>query len=725
MDASATARLPLPSPDEIRQLPPDGGPRFNRLVFEKSPYLLQHAANPVDWRPWGDEAFAEARRRDVPVFLSVGYATCHWCHVMEHESFEDGEVAALMNERFVCIKVDREERPDIDSVYMAVTQLLTHQGGWPMTIVMTPEKEPFFAGTYFPKQSRMARIGMVDLLPQLAQAWIEQKDDIAKSAASIQNALQRMTAGAPGDLPGEAELRQAYEQLNYQFDAHFGGFGSSPKFPVPHNLSFLLRHFRRTGDDTALHMVKQTLQAMSRGGIYDHVGFGFHRYSTDEHWLLPHFEKMLYDNALLAIAYTEYYQITADQDASRVAQELLTYVLRDMTLPEGGFASAEDADSEGVEGKFYVWTPEEIREVLGQDDADFFCAVFHIVDGGNFHDEATGRKSGENIPHLRQPLEEIAEKHELSIGALRQRIAGCRERLFAHRDRRVHPLKDDKVLTDWNGLMIAALSRASRGIGDQSYAEHARRAADFLLSHLRTPAGRLLKRWREGEAGLPGHLEDYAFTVWGLIELYEATFEVRWLREASALSDAMIHHFHDAERGGFFQTADDSEKLLVRGKDAYDGAIPSGNGVAALALYRLGRMLGREDLEDVAEGTIKAFGGSLKERGVGHTMMLQAVDFAAGPTREIVVAGDPEHPQFAAMADFVRRKFYPNTVVVHRPADDNAEIIALAPYLKEMRPREGRPTVYFCENFACQQPIVAMDQLVSTMQKLAPRPAKR
>ena len=698
------SRKALPTAAELAALPADGGPEYNRLVFEKSPYLLQHAANPVDWYPWGEEAFAAARAADKPIFLSIGYSTCHWCHVMERESFEDEEVAALMNESFVCVKVDREERPDLDHVYMTVTQAMTGSGGWPMTVVLTPEARPFFAGTYFPKESRYGRRGMLDLIPLIADVWKEKRREVLRDAERITQMLVSASSGAPGDVPGERVLALAQEQLASRFDPAWGGFGNAPKFPTPHNLTFLLRRSLRTGDARPRDMVTTTLERMRAGGIWDHVGFGFHRYSTDRVWLVPHFEKMLYDQALLALAYTAAWQATGDAALRRTAEEIFTYVLRDMTSPEGGFFSAEDADSEGVEGRFYVWTLDEVRAVLAEEDAALFARVYELRPEGNFHDEASGEATGANIPHLERDVGAWARALELEEPELRARLERCRAALFAAREERVHPLKDDKILTDWNGLMIAALARAAGAFDEPRYARAAARAADFALVYLTTGEGRLRKRYRQGEAGLPGTLEDHAFLAWGLLELYEADFDPRWLRAAIRITDEMVAHFADPEDGGFFLSADDGEELIVRAKDVYDGALPSGNSVAALVLMRLGRITAEERYEKLGEGTLRAFAGAVAQGPAAFTQLLEAVDFLVGPTYEVVVAGDPAAADTRALLAELRGRFVPPKVLLLRPNGDEPEIARLAPYTAAQEARGGRATVYVCRDFACDAP---------------------
>ncbi|MHC5077701.1 MAG: thioredoxin domain-containing protein [Planctomycetota bacterium] len=501
----------------------------NRLAGEKSPYLLQHAKNPVHWYPWGKEAFERARKEDKPIFLSIGYSTCHWCHVMAHESFEDPEVARLMNEAFVNIKVDREERPDIDGIYMKFCLMMTGSGGWPLTIVMTPDKKAFFAGTYFPKRSVPGRIGMMDLVPRLRDLWRTRKEEICASAEEVLSVAKRSADFTPGEGLAVSDLKRATRQLAARFDEKRGGFGTAPKFPSPHHLLFLLRYWKRTGDSQALHMVERTLQAMGRGGIWDHVGFGFHRYATDADWRVPHFEKMLYDQAGLAMAYTEAFQATQKPAYARTAKEILTYVLRDLKSPEGGFYSAEDADSEGEEGKFYLWKRDEIVALLGKEEGEWVSKALSVREDGNFAEEATGRKTGANILFL-SPSPSDAEREAGGMDLpFEERLEAARRRLYEARERRVHPFKDTKILTDWNGLMIAALAKASQAFGKEEYAKAARDAATFILQTLRGPDGRLLHRYRDGEAGLPAHVDDYAFLIWGLIELAEATFETPFL----------------------------------------------------------------------------------------------------------------------------------------------------------------------------------------------------
>ena len=689
----------------------------NRLQFEKSPYLLQHADNPVEWYPWGNEAFEKARKEQKPIFLSIGYSTCHWCHVMEHESFEDPKVAALMNEVFVSIKVDREERPDIDNIYMTVCQLLTGSGGWPLTIIMTPDKKPFFAGTYFPKTSRFGRIGMLDLVPRICEIWTNEHEKALKTAEQVITALRQYTT--PKSQPVSAYtldskiLQKTADELTKRFDPEYGGFGQAPKFPTPHNLLFLLRYWKRTKDQQILMMVEQTLLAMRLGGIYDHIGFGFHRYSTDEKWLLPHFEKMLYDQALLSMAYIEAYQATGKESYKRTAQEIFMYVLRDMTSPEGGFYSAEDADSEGGEGKFYLWSNEEIERFLDETEAELVTNLFHFEKDGNFRDQSTGMNTGENIVYLQQSLQEIASDLDIEEELLRRRIEQIRRQLFAIREQRIHPHKDDKILTDWNGLMIAALAKGAEVFDEPKYAEAAQRAAHFILEHMREDNGRLLHRYRDGEAALSAHIDDYAFFLWGLLELYETTFDVSYLENALALSSDVFKHFWDDEGAGFYFTADDGEQLPVRQKEIYDGAIPSGNSVAMLNLLRLGRLIADPDFEEQASRLFKSVAENVKQTPSAHTLFMLAVDFAVGPSYEVIIVGDSQADDTQRMLQALRTTFLPNKVVLLRPSEKKTpDILRLAKYIEPYTSVDGKATAYVCRNYICSLPTIEINRML-------------
>ena len=700
-------RAPLPSPEEIAKLPADGGGEFNRLIFEKSPYLLQHARNPIDWWPWGEAAFAEAKKQGKPVFLSIGYTTCHWCHVMEHESFEDPEVAAIINARFLAIKVDREERPDIDEVYMKVTEAMTGSGGWPMTVMLTPDKHPFFAGTYFPKESVAGRPGIKLIATELHKAWMEKRAEVEATALGISVELANMMGGSPGDALDLSLFEKARAQYGERYDEAWGGFTMRPKFPVVTNFSFLLRHHLRTGDAESLVMVEKTLSEIRRGGVYDHLGFGIHRYATDREWLVPHFEKMLYDQALYVIACLEAYQVTGDEAHARNAREVLAYVTRDMTSVTGGFYSAEDADSEGEEGKFYTWKNAEVLEVLGPEDGEFFLATYRFQDEGNFLEEKTHAKNGTNIPHLRSDLTEEE----------RSRLEPIRQKLWEHRETRVHPQKDDKILTDWNGLMISAYARAAQVLGDEADAAIATKAADFVLSKLATEDGRLLKRYRQGEAGLTAHLEDYAFLVRGLLDLYEATFEVRYFEKAVLLQKTLDELFWDEKEGGYFTVAKDAEALIVRAKKLYGGAIPSGNAVSIGNLARLHRMTGDTAYATRTEALIRAFSGEIVEQPAVYPETLCGLDFFFGPTREIVISGEKDAADTKAMIAALRKGFRPNQVILLR-TPENAEALAkIAPYTETQTSLDGKATAYVCRDFSCKAPTTEVAGMMASVEE--------
>ncbi len=677
----------------------------NRLAKEQSPYLLQHAHNPVDWYPWGNGAFEKAVRENKPVFLSIGYATCHWCHVMERESFEDEEVAGLLNQSFVSIKVDREERPDIDGVYMTVCQMLTGAGGWPLTIIMTPEKRPFFAATYIGKHATHGAMGMLDLLPRIADLWENHRAKLGESAEKVTEELLRYSAASQAGVVEERLLRETYDNLAASYDDRYGGFSGAPKFPVPHHLMFLLRYWKRTGEPKALAMVEKTLTAMRQGGIYDHVGFGFHRYSTDQRWLVPHFEKMLYDQALLAIAYTEAFQATRNPLFSKTAGETISYILRKLSGPEYAFYSAEDADSEGVEGKFYVWRTEEVIEVLGREEGELINGLFHMREDGNYAEEGSGgRLTGMNILHLPKTLEEYANLVDIDPLMLKARLETARIRLFNAREKRVPPLLDDKILTDWNGLALAAIAKGARVFNDASLAREARRTADFLLQTMRRPDGTLMHRYRKGDVDIPGNLDDYAFFVWGLIELYETVFDPKYLRAAKELTDTMLRLFGD-EGGGFFFTPANGEELLTRRKEVYDGALPSGNAVAGWNLFRLARFTGDQSYTRHGDSMLAAFGGALVKNPDAYCFSMIALDFALGPTAEVVIAslGDAEHA--AALLKPLNAKFYPKNVVLFAGKDESAELAEIAPYTTGKISEGEEATAYVCRNFTCAMPV--------------------
>ena len=706
------------SQQELEKLAPNGGDQYNRLVFEKSPYLLQHAKNPVDWYPWGDEAFEKARQEEKPIFLSIGYSTCHWCHVMEHESFEDPAVAKLMNQVFVSIKVDREERPDIDNIYMTVCQMITGGGGWPLTIIMTPDKKPFFAGTYIPKDDRYGRMGMMTLIPKIEEIWRAGRQQVLKTAQEIVAELQHSKMSSPGEELDKSILEKAYAKLGSRFDESYAGFGNAPKFPSPHNLLYLLRYWHRTGEERALEMVEKTLQTMRRGGIYDHVGFGFHRYSTDQQWLLPHFEKMLYDQAMLAMAYTEAYQATNKPEYAQTAREIFSYVLRDMTDQKGGFYSAEDADSEAEEGKFYLWTTDEIRQTLGDDKANLVTKVFNLSDRGNFQEQGTGELSGTNILHLQRPLSDNAAELGMSADELYRELESARQKLFEVREQRTHPYKDDKILVDWNGLMIAALAKGAQVLNEPDYANAAMCAADFILRDMRSPDGRLFHRYRDGEAGISAHLDDYAFLIWGLLELYEATFKIRYLEFALDFTKDLLTCFWDEETGGLFFTAEDAEDMIMRQKEIYDGAIPSGNSVAALNLLRLSRITARSEFEDKAWQITKTFADNVRQIPMAYTQLLSALDFGFGPSIEVVIAGKSSSRDTQAMVNAVRRQFSPNKVLLFVPGEIlSPGITRIAKFTKYQTSIDGKATAYVCRDYVCSAPTTDVTRIPGLMQE--------
>jgi uncharacterized protein YyaL (SSP411 family) len=690
-------------------------PNRNRLADETSPYLLQHAANPVDWFPWGEEAIAAAGELDRPIFLSIGYSACHWCHVMEHESFENESIAALMNERFVNIKVDREERPDLDRIYMNAVLALTGRGGWPMSVFLTPDLKPFYGGTYWPPEPRTGMPGFRQVLDHIADAWNTRRPDILTGAEELTEAVTRMGGpqGESSDL-ATGMLANAMNQLVGSADQTHGGFGGAPKFPHPMDLRVLLRCWGRFESDDALDVVRLTLDRMAGGGLYDHLGGGFHRYSTDARWLAPHFEKMLYDNALLTCVYLKAYQATGCEDDARVVRETLDYVLREMTQPAGGFYSTQDADSEGVEGKFFVWSEAEIDQHLDTDAARLFRACYDVSPAGNWE--------GTNILNRSRSHAEMATELGLSADDLTESLEASRRTLFEVRSQRIAPSRDDKILVSWNGLMIAAMAQASQVLGEKKYAAAATRAVDFILDNMRDEAGRLLHSFKDGRARFTAYLDDYAALIDGLVELYQATFETRHLTSAIELAESMRERFGDAETGGFFYTATDHETLITRDKDSQDNATPSGNALAATGLLKLGRLCGRTDFEQAAEKTLRMLSGQIQRVPQASGQALIALDFLLGPTREIVVAEGTAPSETTELLTAIHAQFLPNKVVLCRTAGISDD--ELPPETEHLlagkRPRDGEVTVYVCEQGTCGEPAVgrangtrAIDLLVS------------
>ncbi|MBI2884402.1 MAG: DUF255 domain-containing protein, partial [Candidatus Methylomirabilis oxyfera] len=678
----------------------------NRLIHETSPYLLQHAHNPVDWYPWGEEALRRAREENRPILLSIGYSTCHWCHVMAHESFESERIADLMNRHFVCIKVDREERPDLDAIYMAATTALNQgHGGWPMTVFVTPDLQPFFAGTYFPPRDGLGRPGFPTILKRIAQVWREQPDTLRTQSAEITERL-REAHRTPASLPvGTSEIAAAVAHFAATFDPTFGGFGAAPKFPPATALSLLLRHHQRTGDAHALHMVRTTLDAMARGGIYDQIGGGFARYSTDERWLVPHFEKMLYDNALLARTYLEAFQVTADPFYRRIATEILDYILREMTAPEGGFYSATDADSEGVEGKFYVWTPVEIEAILGGEEARRFCAYYDITPTGNWE--------GRSIPNIRRTVAQVATKLGISVEELAASVDRARPTVYEARRKRVPPGLDDKILTAWNGLMISAMAEGYRVLGEQRYCDAAVRAADFLLSTLLRPDGRLLRTYRKGVAHLDAYLEDYACLCEGLIDLYEAGGAIRYLHEAVRMAEVLLADFVDEESGGFYSTSRDHETLILRHREGTDGATPSANAVAASVLARLSFHLDREEWRRAAERAISAYGKQIALYPHAFAKSLAVTDLLLEGPVELALIGSPGEAGYEALRREVGRHYLPNRIIAHH--DPAAGEPPDFPLVKGKGLAGGQAALYICRNFACQVPITDPTQVAELL----------
>jgi len=687
----------------------------NRLAGEISPYLLQHADNPVDWYPWGPEAIERAKAEQKPIFLSIGYSACHWCHVMAHESFEDAEIARVLNDEFIAIKVDREERPEIDQLYMEAVQMMTGRGGWPLSAFLTPSLEPFYGGTYWPPRTRGGMPGFDEVIRAVADAWKNQRRQAVEQAGQLAGLLRSNDpfARAGGDASLDEELlRGAEKALARSFDRHYGGFGSAPKFPRPVDLRVLLRRWLRTGRDEPLAMVRLTLDKMASGGIYDHLGGGFHRYSTDARWLVPHFEKMLYDNALLATCYLEAWQATGEPEYARIVRETLDYVLRDMTDPAGAFYSTEDADSEGEEGKFYLWTLDQLPSLLGADRAGRFAYVYDVTDGGNFE--------GSNILHRPKTIGQCAARLGLGREALEAELAESRAALRAARSRRVRPGRDDKVLVGWNGLMIEALARAGAALGEPRYVEAAAAASRFLLSHLRDERGRLLHCWRQGRARHRAFLEDYAGLANALVALYEADFDARWIDEAIGLADAILARFAARESGAFYFADEDHPSLIARKMDMLDSSVPSGGGLATTALLQLGKLCGRDDYLASAESALRASIDLIQRAPGGAGQLLLALDTLLGPTPEIVLLGSDDRDATGQVLADLRRRFLPNKVVAFRPAGAAADVSpSLASVFRGKTPLPPGPTMFVCRNFACEAPIAGEEAVRAAIAQLA------
>jgi uncharacterized protein YyaL (SSP411 family) len=687
----------------------------NKLINEKSPYLLQHAYNPVEWFPWCEEAFEKAKKEDKPIFLSIGYSTCHWCHVMEKESFEDEEVAKLMNETFVSIKVDREERPDIDGIYMTVCQMITGSGGWPLTIIMTPDKKPFFAGTYFPKRDRFGRIGMLELIPKLNDIWKNRKQEVLNSADEITNSINKISLKKSYEDIDENILNKAFEEFSRRFDKQFGGFGNAPKFPTPHNLLFLLRYYRKTKNPSALEMVDKTLTEMRKGGIYDHIGFGFARYSTDKYWIVPHFEKMLYDNALLLMAFTEAFQITGKFIFRKTAEEIIEYILRDMTHPERGFYSAEDADSEGEEGKFYLWTEVEVRQLLPQDEADFIIDVFNLKPNGNWYDEARGVRTGNNILHLKKTFKELADDYSIDEEKFYGKLDSIRKKMFEWREKRIHPHKDDKILTDWNSLMISALVRASLVFNNEDFLEAALSADSFIKKYLYDDK-KLLHRFRDGESAIDANLDDYAFYIQAQLDLFEATSDAKFLSTAIKLDKFLYQNFWDENLCGYFFTSVQSEKLIARQKEIYDGAIPSGNSVQLLNLIRLNKITSNISYDELAIKQVRAFTGEINRMPSVFAQFLCGLDFFFGPSFEIIITSKNKSLTENAMKE-ISKIYFPDKVIIQLNENNSSELRGILTYLNDYKLND-EATIYLCQNFVCEKPTNNLDEVIRKIETI-------
>jgi uncharacterized protein YyaL (SSP411 family) len=679
----------------------------NRLADESSLYLRQHANNPVDWYPWGPEALQRAKELDRPIFLSIGYSACHWCHVMAHECFEDPKIGKMLNDHFVSIKVDREERPDVDQIYMTAVQALNQgQGGWPMSVFLTPDMEPFFAGTYFPPDSRHGRPSFPLVLTRIAEAWETRREEVRGSGRQIAEVIRThdLPTGHAGQ-PTKALLEHALTQLRRNFDPIHGGLGQAPKFPRPIDLRLLLRIHRRLGASDALSMVRLTLDKMALGGMYDQLGGGFHRYSTDSRWLVPHFEKMLYDNALLAPAYLEAWQVTGEPFYRQIVEETLDYVLREMTSESGSFYSTQDADSEGQEGKFYVWGEAEIVSILGKETAETFNYVFDVTAAGNWE--------GTNILNCPKTLEQNSKMLRMDIASLRTTLADAKRKLYDARSKRIWPGRDEKILTSWNALAISAFAQAGALFEEPRYLNASERAAEFILKHLRTSNGRLLRTASaDGNGKLNAYLEDYAYVVDAFVTLYGATFEPRWLAEATRLAEVMIEQFRDEKEGGFFSTSRDHEALIARPKEVLDSSIPSGNAVAAMGLLRLATLTGRDDFRQAGEATLVACHGLMEQSPISCGQLLLAVDYYLGPSQEFAVIGSLKDPETTRVLRAIRHPFQPNSVVALRSPDGDDGGIAV---LKD-RTAHGGVTTYICQNFACQAPLVGAEALEKTLE---------
>ena len=683
----------------------------NRLKDESSPYLLQHAYNPVDWYPWSEEAFERARNNDKPIFLSIGYSTCHWCHVMERESFSDPDIARVLNQHYICIKVDREERPDIDQVYMTAAQMLSGTGGWPLSIFMTPEKKPFFATTYIPKESIYGRTGLMDLLPRIASLWRAQRENLLSAADEVANLI-----GTPSELrnrkkPGRDIPVRGYEEILLQFDRVWGGFGGAPKFPMHSHSMFLHRYWKWSGSEKALEMVQKTLEMMARGGIYDHLGFGFHRYSTDRRWMVPHFEKMLYDQAMAVLAYTESFQITGNTRFREVVEDCLSFVARELTSAEGGFFSARDADSEGEEGKYYLWTRQEIRDILTKEEDRVLSLVSHITTQGNFLDPAIGDRTGKNIIHLAIAPGEASKALGMQGDEVFMYFDSARRKLLAARQERPAPSIDDKILTDWNGLMIAAFSSAFKAFQKPEYLETAENAATFIIAHMKDQTGALFHRYRGEKAGIPGMAGDYAYLIWGLIELYSASFRLKYLSYALELENYFSTGFWDEKSGGYYTVSHTAGDLIARQKELYDGALPSPNSVAYSNLIRLFMLTGDVTYRNRAVRLAKLYTISLLKSPASYTFFTGGLMQELGPASQVVIIGEDGAPDTETMIRPLQKAFLPFTTVLLRKPGKNQAMDRVAAFTSAYTMHEEKATAYVCSRHTCKSPTTDADQM--------------
>jgi len=683
----------------------------NRLIDEQSPYLLQHAHNPVDWYPWGEAAFKQASKDDKPVFLSIGYATCHWCHVMERESFSDSEVAELLNRHFISIKVDREERPDIDQVYMIASQILSGSGGWPLSIFVTPDKKPFFAATYLPKESDYGRVGLLDVLPRISGMWHEEREKLLSAADEVISRLQTPPERGRFKRPGRNEPVRCYEELVLQFDNTNGGFGGAPKFPLHSHIMFLHRYWKWSGSEKALQMAQKTLDMMARGGVYDHLGFGFHRYSTDGRWLVPHFEKMLYDQALAVLSYSEAYQITRSELYRQVVSDCLTYVEREMTSPQGGFYSAQDADSEGEEGRYYLWTREEIDSLLTPEENQVFSLISHITTPGNFIDPVLGDRDGKNIIHIAISPHEAAKTLGMPEAHVHEIFDSARETLFSARKTRAAPRTDDKILSDWNGLMIAAYAFAARTFGREEYRVAAEKAVQFILQHLRGSDGSLLHRYRNGEAGIAGMAPDYSFLVWGLLELYAASYKTEYLVHAVELMNVLEKGFRDNRSGGFYTALPGSKDLVADRIDLYDGALPSANSVAYSNLLRLFMLTGDASFQQRAKKLAGLYAGAVARSPASHTFFCGGFLIETGSSSQVVIVGDPLSEDTQKFIGPLQTAFLPFSEVLLRDPRGDPVQDQVAEFCSSHGLVDGKAAAYVCRSHTCSEPTSDPDRM--------------